>query len=248
MRKIIIFQHVGHEPLGTLNPMLKAAGFRIRYVNFGRHPDFQPALDGYSGLIVLGGPMSVHETGAHPHLAVEMKAIEAALKRDMPVLGICLGAQLVAAVLGADVRRAAHAEVGWYDLHVTDEGRADALFSGYAEREKIFQLHQDTFDVPRSAKHLARTSLCEGQAFRYGDKVYGLQFHLEVDKPMIKRWMHRPENTGLIDASRGLLSAEQIEEETRAHITRSLQLSDATFGRFIDLFGLPERPLLLGSR
>src|SRR3989344_577220 len=99
MRKIMIFQHVGHEPLGTLNPMLKAAGFRIRYVNFGRDPQSEPDLEGYSGLIVLGGPMGVYEAGKFPHLKFEMKKIEEAVKRGIPVLGICLGSQLIASVL-----------------------------------------------------------------------------------------------------------------------------------------------------
>jgi GMP synthase (glutamine-hydrolysing) len=248
VRKIMIFQHVGHEPLGTLNPMLKAAGFRIRYVNFGRHPDFQPSLDGYNGLIVLGGPMGVYEADKHPHLAVELKAIEAALKRDIPVLGICLGAQLVAATLGARVRTAPQWEMGWYDVHLTEKGATDPLFAGYGKCEKVFQLHQDTFDVPETADHLAFTSLCDGQAFRYGDKVYGLQFHLEADRPMIRRWMQRPENRKLIEGSQGLFCSNRIEEDTKAHIGRSLDLSHQTFRRFMDIFGLPERPVVLGSR
>ena len=103
MKKLLVFQHVPHELLGTLNPMLKKAGFRIRYVNFGRHPDAQPRLDGYDGLVVLGGPMSVNDEDRLPHLVTEMKLIEAALSRNLPVMGICLGAQLIAKTLGAAV-------------------------------------------------------------------------------------------------------------------------------------------------
>src|SRR5919106_220371 len=87
MKKIIVLQHVAHEILGTLNPLLKRAGFRIRYVNFGRHPDAQPSLDGYHGLVVLGGPMSVYEDHRFPHLIAEMKLIEDAVQRNLPVLG-----------------------------------------------------------------------------------------------------------------------------------------------------------------
>src|SRR5688572_32749167 len=96
MRKLLVLQHVAHEILGTLNPLLKRAGFRIRYVNFGRHPEAQPSLDGYHGLVVLGGPMSVYEDHRFPHLITEMKLIEDAMQRNLPVLGICLGAQLIA--------------------------------------------------------------------------------------------------------------------------------------------------------
>src|SRR5215510_9030136 len=90
MRKLLVCQHVPHEILGTLNPLLKHAGFRIRYVNFGRHPDAQPSLDGYNGLVILGGPMSAYDDQRFVHLSTEMKLIEAAMQRNLPVLGICL--------------------------------------------------------------------------------------------------------------------------------------------------------------
>ncbi len=126
MRKIMVFQHVGHEPLGTLNPMLKSAGFNIRYVNFARHPDFVPSLDNYSGLIVLGGPMGVYEANEYAHLKVEMKAIEEALKKNMPVLGICLGAQLVASVLGGQVRERSYQPSSQLLAFLTCPPRTDA--------------------------------------------------------------------------------------------------------------------------
>ena len=99
MKKLLVLQHVAHELLGALNPLLKKSGFRIRYVNFARHPDAQPSLDGYDALVVLGGPMSVNDAGRLPHLTTEMKLIEEALRRSLPVLGICLGAQLIARTL-----------------------------------------------------------------------------------------------------------------------------------------------------
>ena len=88
MKRILVFQHVPYEPLGYLNPQLKQAGFRIRYVNFGREPGARPTLDGYSGLVVLGGPMSVNQTAQFPHLLTEIDVIHGALERGMPVLGI----------------------------------------------------------------------------------------------------------------------------------------------------------------
>ena len=87
MKKLLVLQHVAHELLGTLNPLLKHAGFRIRYVNFARHPDAQPNLDGYDGLIVLGGPMSVNDSNRLPHLVTELKLIEEAMRREIPILG-----------------------------------------------------------------------------------------------------------------------------------------------------------------
>jgi GMP synthase (glutamine-hydrolysing) len=139
MPRLLVFQHVPHEILGTLNPLLKRAGFRIRYVNFGRHPDAEPSLDGYHGLVVLGGPMGVNDTAGYPHLATEMRLIEEALRRDMPVLGICLGAQLIAKTLGASVYKNREKEIGWYDVATTPKASGDPLLTHFEAREKIFQ-------------------------------------------------------------------------------------------------------------
>ena len=103
--KILVFQHVPYEPLGTLDPLLKEAGFRIRYVNFGRDPHQRPSLDKYEALIVLGGPMNAHQIDTYPNLATEVDVIREAVENGMSVLGICLGAQLLAKALGGRVTR-----------------------------------------------------------------------------------------------------------------------------------------------
>lgn len=243
----MVFQHVAYEILGTLNPMLKDRGFRIRYVNFERHPDAEPEFNSYNGLIVLGGYMGVHEQHKFPHLKVEMKLIEAALKKGVPILGICLGSQLIAEVLGARVRVHHLPEFGWHEVKFSQEARKDSLFKSYKSSERIFQMHQDTFDIPSGAIHLASTEICDSQAFRYGENVYGLQFHLEVDEPMVHRWMRVPSNRKLILSHGGEKAVDQIITETHSFIARSLELSHATFAGFIDLFNLPLRPLMLGS-
>jgi GMP synthase (glutamine-hydrolysing) len=248
MKKLLVLQHVAHEPLGTLNPLLKRSGFRIRYVNFARHPDAQPCLDGYDGLIVLGGPMSVNDAGRLPHLRVELKLIENALQRNIPVLGICLGAQLVAKMLGAPVYPNKEKEIGWYDVSPTHHAQSDPLLGGLAPIEKIFQWHGETFDIPRSTRHLAFSSLCANQAFRYGNNVYGFQFHLEVDEPMIHRWLRVAENRREIAALGSATTPELIHEETAEHIGRLHHLSERVFGEFINLFGLEKRFLSLPSR
>jgi len=241
MKKLLVFQHVPHEILGTLNPLLKRAGFRIRYVNFARHPDAEPSLNGYDGLVVLGGPMSVNDTGRLAHLTIEMKLIEAAMKKNLPVLGICLGAQLIAKTLGADVYANKEKEIGWYDVSPTDHAENDPLLMTFQKTEKIFQWHGETFDIPRTALHLAFSSLCSNQAFRYGANVYGFQFHLEVDERMIHRWLRVGENRDEITALGGKIDPERIHAETPTHITRLNQLSDRIFGEFINLFGIEKK-------
>jgi GMP synthase (glutamine-hydrolysing) len=248
MKKLLVLQHVAHELLGTLNPLLKRAGFRIRYVNFARHPDARPDLDGYDGLVILGGPMSANDSHRLAHLTIEMKLIEQAMKLNLPVLGICLGAQLIARTLGAEVYANREKEIGWYDVSPTDNARHDPLLSVFTQKEKIFQWHGETFDMPRSTSHLAFSSLCANQAFRYASNVYGFQFHLEVDAPMIHRWMRVSDNRREIASLGGASSPERIDEETPAHIGRLTQLSERVFGEFINLFGIEKTRRHLPSR
>ena len=248
MPRLLVCQHVPYEILGTLNPLLKSSGFRIRYVNFGRHPDAQPSLEGYHGLVVLGGPMSVNDTAEHPHLETEMRLIEQAMERDLPILGICLGAQLIARTLGSEVYASDEKEIGWYDVATTKNAASDPLVGHFEQREKIFQWHGDTFDLPRGALHLAVSSQCEQQAFRYGDNVYALQFHLEVDEPMIERWLNVPRHVQEIESLEGRIDPEAIRRETPAHIQRLKTLSDRTFGEFIKLFGFEKTRRRLASR
>jgi GMP synthase (glutamine-hydrolysing) len=246
MRKVLVFQHVAHKILGTLNPTLKEHGLNMRYVNFEREPNAQPSVEKYNGLIILGGHMGVYEADKYKHIKVEAKLIEDALKKEIPVLGICLGSQILAHVLGSPVRKHEEKEIGWHDVYLTKNGLTDPLFKEFKQREKVFQLHGDTFDIPSSCVHLAESSVCSAQAFRYGDKVYGLQFHLEVDGPMILRWLDHPANKKDIEES-GKYSLEAIREETKEHLERSMELSKETFSTFIELFGLPQRPIRLGS-
>lgn len=248
MKKLLVLQHVAHELLGTLNPLLKRSGFRIRYVNFARHPDAEPSLDGYDGLIVLGGPMSVNDANRLSHLTAELKLIEEAMRRDIPVLGICLGAQLIANTLGAAVYRNPEKEIGWYDVSPTDHASSDPLLMELQKTEKIFQWHGETFDIPKSTNHLAFSPLCPNQAFRYGTKVYGFQFHMEVDEPMIHRWLKVADNRIEISNLHGAEYIEFIYSETQRYIGRLGEMSDRVFGAFIDLFGIEKKFRRLPSR
>lgn len=235
--KILVFQHVAFEILGTLNPLLKDAGFRLRYVNFGRHPHAEPEIERYHGLVVLGGPMNVDQTDEHPHLLTEMRLIERAMKREMPILGICLGAQLIAKTLGAAVRPSPEKEIGWYDVTPTRDAGGDALLGHFAPREQIFQWHGDMFDLPRGAVHLAASPGCENQAFRYDDNVYGFQFHMEVDERLIERWLHVPHHERELHELKGSAGPDEIRRATPLHMPRLSELADRTFREFVKLFG-----------
>ncbi len=247
MKKVIVFQHVAHEILGTLDPHLRDAGYRIRYVNFGRDPAARPRLDGYDGMVVLGGPMNVGEVDEYPHLVTEIELIDEAIDRGMPLLGICLGAQLVAAALGASIRANEEKEIGWYPVRLTDEGRCDPLLRHLGDCEHIFQWHGDTFSIPEGAVHLASSPSCVNQAFRFNHNVYGLQFHMEVDQALIARWLEVPHHQEEIARLNGRIRPEVIRDDTARHIDRLRELSERTFTEFTNLLGLPRKRRALGS-
>ena len=244
-RKILVFQHVPYEPLGSLDPLLRNAGFRIRYVNFGRNPLARPSLDGYAGLIVLGGPMNVGDVDTHPHLATEIELLRQAHARGMRILGICLGAQLLAHALGATVEAAPSKEIGWYDVAVSDAGRSDPVIGEFEPVQRVFQWHADRFELPDGAVSLARSPVGE-QAYRIGDTAYGFQFHLEVDRSLIERWITLPLYTAQLHADR--VDIDAIRSETVEHIAMLESLSQRTFGKWIESFGIRPRRRLLRSR
>ncbi|MFC3551726.1 type 1 glutamine amidotransferase [Lysobacter cavernae] len=253
MSRLLVFQHVAAEPLGTLDPLIRRRGHRIRFTNFERHPDVQPNVDRYRGLIVLGGPMNVEDSAHRAHLLTEMRAIERMLVQGKPVLGICLGAQLLAHVLGAPVQRHHQPEIGWYPLHTTAAGQADPVLAPLGPGTPVFQWHRYSFDVPQGATHLARTDSCEPQAFRYGDNAYGFQFHLEMDERLIDRWLanpgYRAELAELAGLEPGHASDEQtIRARTGKHIMAMQAQADAVFNGFLDLVGCPQRRYTLPSR
>jgi GMP synthase (glutamine-hydrolysing) len=248
MPRIVVFQHVAVEPLGTLDALIRARGHRIRFHNFERHPDAQPNVDRYRGLVVLGGPMNVEDQHRRPHLKTELLAIERALAQGKPVLGICLGAQLLAHVLGAPVRRHERPEIGWYDLTLSSTGSVDPVLGALGARIPVFQWHAYTYDLPAGAVHLASTDSCEQQAFRFGDKAYGLQFHLEADAAVIERWTGLPTFRAELAAAALPTDEHAIRAATAALVSATQRSADVVFNNFLDLIGRPDRRVALPSR
>lgn len=246
--KILVFQHVPYEPLGTLDPLLKESGFRIRYVNFGRNPEERPALDRYAALIVLGGPMNSDQIDTYPNLITEVEIIREAVERDMSVLGICLGAQLLAKALGGSVSRNRTREIGWYDVELTPEGEDDPVLSTFARQQAVFQWHEDGISLPDGCVHLASSPASQVQAFRHGEHAYGFQFHLEVDSSLIDRWLTVPDNQAILDAEQGNVIPNQVRAQTVDRIDALQTLSRKTFGRWIDRFEISPKRRHLPSR
>ncbi len=189
MKRILVVQHVESEGLGIIGALVRQEGYRTDFLRVYRNERIPRRMDGYSALIVLGGPMGVYEDEAYPFIRDEVGLIKSVLRERIPVLGICLGAQLLARAAGADVYRGKKKEIGWYDVELTGDASSDRLFTGLPERFTVFQWHGDTFDVPAGAGRLSSSKLFPNQVIRVGPSAYGIQFHLEVTEDMIKEWL-----------------------------------------------------------
>ncbi len=181
--KIVALRHVAFEDLGVWASTIRARGHRVEYVDAGEDLGRARAAD---LLVVLGGPIGVADTGEYPYLADERDLVAERLADDRPTLGVCLGAQLMAAALGADVYPGTRKEIGWGRLDLAPEAAATPL--GLLADAPILHWHGDTFDLPAGATPLASTALTPHQAFALGRSL-ALQFHCEVAAGVIERWL-----------------------------------------------------------
>src|SRR5437867_3729822 len=165
----LVLRHVQAEGLELLTNVLRDSGIHHRYLNLPRSEAQPRDLTNEGGLIVLGGPMAVYEAERHTFLRTESGLVERALTAGRPVLGICLGAQLIASALGARVYAGERREVGWAPITLTPEGRDDSVFGVLEPELTVFHMHGDTYELPADAKNLARSALYEQQAFPWGD-------------------------------------------------------------------------------
>lgn len=189
MEAILVFQHDPLEDLGVFAQVLERHQSSFRYVRLFQGEMPTEDWGSIRALVVLGGPMSVHDEDRYPFLKWEKTIIRTAIKQGIPILGICLGAQLIAAATGAQVYQGNFKEIGWFPISMTIEGQMDSILGYLPGTPIVFQWHGAGFDLPKGAQRLASSIYYDNQAFRIGKKVYGLQFHLEVTPAMIERWM-----------------------------------------------------------
>lgn len=174
--RVRVFQHVSFEGLGSIADWLARRSASVDFTRFVEAPAL-PAADSFDLLIVLGGPMGVHDEATLPWLGAEKRFIGAAMRRGLPVLGVCLGAQLIASALGASVHPGTHKEIGWFPVSAHAHGAEAFAFPPVLD---AFHWHGDTFALPAGAVQLARSAACEQQAFQFGARCIGLQCHLET--------------------------------------------------------------------
>jgi GMP synthase (glutamine-hydrolysing) len=189
MKRALAIRHVAFEDLGVLPDLLRARGFNPSYHDAGvdRLDDLALAPDDL--LIVLGGPIGAYEEDRYPFLADELRLIEQCLRDSVPVVGICLGAQLIARALGARVYPGAAKEIGIAPVTLTAAGLASCLRHLGGADNQVLHWHGDTFDLPVGVARLASTAITPNQAFSVGTRVLALQFHIEADPTQLERWL-----------------------------------------------------------
>lgn len=184
MKQVLAIQNYWDDTPGYLGEILQEHDVACHIVKADEAPLPDPAS--YAAIFALGGPQHIYDP--YPYLAQEQELLRQAVKQDIPYLGICLGAQLLASALGAPVTRHTTTEIGFFEVQLTEEGRADPLFAGLPVYQQVIHWHEDTFVLPQGAIRLATSSDTPNQAFRIGERAYGLQYHIEVTPQMFDLW------------------------------------------------------------
>ena len=232
MKPVLVFQHIWCETPGIFLDLFREQKCPVETVKLYEGEQPPDDLSRFSGLLVMGGPMSVNDEADYPWLKAEDRILKEALALDVPTLGICLGSQLIAKAAGGAVRRGPLKEIGWYPVRLTAAARHDRLFRKSPETIEVFQWHGEYFDTPPGAVNLASSDLYSCQAFSIGQNVYGLLFHLEVTGQMVKEWMGTFKEE--LDGVKGYIRAEAIFERLPQRIDELNRHARRLFARFCE--------------
>jgi GMP synthase (glutamine-hydrolysing) len=228
MAKILVLQHHPAENLGAIADALEEAALAWQYVRVFDGHQVPSDMKGAGGLIVMGGSETVYQLDRYPYLREEMQLIEDALKQNKPVMGVCLGSQLLASTLGATVRRGESREIGWYPLRLGEAAREDRLLRGLPAEFVAAHWHSDVFDLPAGAVALASSEKTPIQAFRYGEKAYGFLFHAEMTREILDALIGEFRE-GL---TRVGVDGDAMLSQAQSYLPRLSEISATIFGRW----------------
>jgi len=212
VKRVLIIEHMRDDPMGYVGNLLEEHGIPYDCINVEKEPVPDPA--DYAAVVALGGSQHVYNEDKHPYFTQEKAMLRRMIEREIPFLGICLGSQLLADVLGGQVRQHTMTEIGFFDVPLTEEGHKDPLYAGLPGYHKVFHWHEDTFDLPAGAVLLETNENTENQAFRYGRHAYGLQYHIEITPEILDTWLCHPDNKpDAIEALGGMEAYTALERE-----------------------------------
>lgn len=211
--------------MGYFRDLFRNDGIGIDYQELFRDAAIRD-LKNYQGLILMGGPMNVDQVDEYPFLKIDDEYIAAGLELGLPMMGFCLGGQLLAKGLGAEVKRNPKPELGWYELELTTP-HPSGIFKGFPARCHVFQWHRYTFGIPPGAIRLAGSGVCENQAFSWDERVFGFQFHLEMTAEMVAEWLQDQTEV----RSWGF-HPEEIRRDTMEYINPSKNLAAILYQNF----------------
>jgi GMP synthase-like glutamine amidotransferase len=232
--RVLVLQHMACEHPGVFSEVIDERGVEAVPVEVDEGeplPDWRE----FDAVLAMGGPMGAYEEGAHPWLAPEKELLREAAGEGRPILGVCLGVQLLASALGAGVTPMERAEVGMLPVELTDEGRADPLFAGLPEPLVSLQWHGDTFELPDGAALLASSPAAPHQAFRAGDAAYGIQFHMEVTPEMVDEWAEVPAYRDSLAATLGEERGAEFLAEAKDRAEELRPGAKRLFSNWLDL-------------
>ena len=210
--RTLVLQHIACEPPGVYEEVLREHGAKLIRVEIDEGERL-PDRGDVDAIVAMGGPMSVNDEAELPWLVEEKRFIRDAISSGMPYFGVCLGAQLLATSLGAQVYEGPSPEVGLMSVTLTEVALEDSCFSGLPRELWTFQWHADTFELPEGAALLASSSQYPHQAFRWGEHAYGVQFHLEVSGAMVREWAEVPAYAEALERVLGPGSLPQLLSE-----------------------------------
>jgi GMP synthase (glutamine-hydrolysing) len=232
--RALVFQHIACEPPGAYEDVLVEREVEVTRVELDEGEPLPDWRD-FDLIVAMGGPMSVNDEERLPWLVDEKQLIAEAVRAGTPFFGACLGVQLLASALGARVYSGPKPEIGLLPVRLTDEAGSDPLFAELPPELLTFQWHGDTFDLPAGATLLAQSPAYRNQAFRWGTRAYGVQFHLEVSAEMAREWGRVPEYAAALERTLGADAAEGLVDEVAARADEMRGYARTVFGRWLAL-------------